>query len=175
MRRAAYQPVLAHVLRGVSRGLPGVTPARQGGAMSIPPEGAPERFFTLADRPVMQWRLPDGGQAVLAMHPSSGAFLPSHTLHTRLREGAADLDELDRPAFLEAVRSWRARAAAARHALPIQWQPTTDVEYPYRAEQDGQELVIRANFHLPDPPWSVLVAGQVVEELWEWPAAWVRV
>jgi hypothetical protein len=137
-------------------------------------ESVPDRYFALAGRPVMQVRNAEGGQGVREMHPATGAFLPTYALYTRLREGSADLDELDRTAFLELVTQWRHRLAMRRRALPIRWTPTGDVLFPWQAEQEGQPLMLRLNPYLPDAQFSVMAADQAVDELEDWPPAWLR-
>lgn len=135
-------------------------------------EWVPDRYFALAGRPVMQVRNAEGALGVREMHPATGAFLPSFALYARLREGAADLDELDRAAFLELVAAWRQRLATRRRALPIRWTPTGDALFPWQAEQEGQPLRLRLNPYLPDLRFSVLAADQAVDELEDWPPAW---
>jgi len=137
-------------------------------------EWKPDRYFALAGRPVMRVRNAEGAMGVREMHPVTGAFIPTHALYSRLNEGSIDLDELDREAFLDLVVAWRAKLALQRRAEPIHWSPTGDEEYPWRGEQAGQPLLLRVNHYLPDPLYSVMAAGQAVEDLEDWPQAWIR-
>lgn len=137
-------------------------------------EWVPDRYFALAGRPVMQVRNAEGALGVRAMHPATGAFLPTHALYTRLREGSVDLDELDRAAFLALVAAWRQRLALRRRALPLRWRATGDALFPWQTEQEGEVLRLRLNPYLPDFPHSVMAADQAVDELADWPPAWLR-
>lgn len=136
--------------------------------------GEPERYYTLAGRPVMSIRTPDGGMGVMELHPASGAFVPTYALYGRLREGAVDLDEVDRATFIGLVRACRGRAMAARCARPIAWRRTGDGEFPYAADDEGEALVIRVNDYPAEPLHSVMVGDQAVGDLEDWPPAWTK-
>lgn len=122
----------------------------------------------------MRVRNAEGALGVREMHPATGAFIPTYALYSRLSEGAIDLDELDREAFLDLVVAYRAKLAALRRAEPIRWWPTGDATYPWRAEQAGQPLLLRVNDYSPDPLYSIMAADQAVDELEDWPPAWSR-
>lgn len=56
----------------------------------------------------------------------------------------------------------------------VTWRATPSAEHPYEAEVDGRRWTIRVNDFPAEPMYSLLVDGEVVEDLEEWPAAWVR-
>ncbi len=52
---------------------------------------------------------------------------------------------------------------------------TDDARYPYAADINGERWTVRINEFPEDPSvYSLLIDGQIVEELMEWPAAWTR-
>ena len=140
----------------------------------LPQGGAPVRFYSLAGRPVMETRTADGGADLFALDAATGAFLPARELWPRLRDGAADLDEIDEGLFRQIGRELRRRAMDARTAQEVHWAATGDAEYPWRALLDGHETRIRINDFPDEPLMSLIVAGQSVGELEEWPASWTK-
>lgn len=163
-RRAAAQ-----TQAGTSADLQPAEPADIG---PLPDGGAPHRFYALAGRPVMETRTKDGGADLFAMDKDSGAFLPARELWPRLREGSLDLDEIDEALFRQIGREWRRRAMDARTAQTIVWEKTGRGEYPLRATIDGREALIRVNDFPDEPIYSIIIAGQSVGELEDWPPAW---
>ena len=65
-------------------------------------------------------------------------------------------------------------SGVAFDGLPIAWAHTGDGDFPYRATVDGVELLLRVNDFPAEPLYSLLVNGQVAEDLEDWPAPWVR-
>ena len=140
--------------------------------MFVPKGGKPERYFALAGRPVLQLRTVEGGRAVLALDPATGALLPGHALYRRLSEGSVDLDELDQEGFKALVRQWRARIVAECEASVIHWTRTGDLDFPYAATRGGQRLVLRLNDHPAEPLLTLFVGDQPISHLETWPEAW---
>lgn len=140
----------------------------------LPDGGVPQRFYALAGRPVMVTRTKDGGADLFAMERETGAFLPARDLWTRLREGSIDLDEIDEERFRQIGREWRRRAMEARTSRAVTWEETDSAEYPLRTLMDGHETRLRINDFPDEPLFSVIVAGQSVGELEDWPPAWRR-
>jgi hypothetical protein len=66
------------------------------------------------------------------------------------------------------------RSGMAFDGRPIAWAHTGDGIFPYRATVDGVELLLRVNDFPAEPLYSLLVNGQVTEDLEDWPARWVR-
>ncbi len=57
----------------------------------------------------------------------------------------------------------------------IVFHDSGDARFPYRATVDGQSWRVRIN-EFPCTPslYSLIVDGEIVEELMEWPATWLR-
>jgi hypothetical protein len=57
----------------------------------------------------------------------------------------------------------------------VAFRASGDARYPYAADVDGQRWTVRIN-EFPEEPsvYSLLINGQVAEELMDWPAAWTR-
>lgn len=57
----------------------------------------------------------------------------------------------------------------------VSFRATGDARYPYEASIDGTTWTVRVN-EFPEEPslYSLIVDGEVVEELMDWPAAWTR-
>jgi hypothetical protein len=68
----------------------------------------------------------------------------------------------------------RRQIVAGILALPIAWEPTGDGEIPYRAEVDGRAHRIRVNDFPAEPLYTLLVDGEVLADLEDWPVAWVK-
>jgi hypothetical protein len=59
-------------------------------------------------------------------------------------------------------------------SLPVVWRRTASAEHPYEAEVDGRRWTIRVNDFPAEALYTLLVDGEPVEDLEEWPAAWRR-
>jgi hypothetical protein len=57
----------------------------------------------------------------------------------------------------------------------VTFRATNDARYPYAADINGERWAVRIN-EFPEEPsvYSLLIDGQIVEELMDWPAAWTR-
>jgi hypothetical protein len=64
--------------------------------------------------------------------------------------------------------------ASAWTETPIAWTHTGDGEVPYRADEDGWNLLIRVN-DFPDQPLYTLFVDEIkISDLEDWPPAWTR-
>jgi hypothetical protein len=54
---------------------------------------------------------------------------------------------------------------------PVNWERTTDGEFPFRARVDGQEWQLSANSH-GGPPYRLLIDTQQRAVLHAWPEHW---
>jgi hypothetical protein len=133
-------------------------------------------FYTVNDRPVKIVQLPDGGADCLVFDFTTGGFFSDRGYFTRVSETGIgkDVDSLTEQAFDALVASLRRSVSEKRQAAPIVWEHTGDREFPYRAEVAGKALTIRINDFPDEPAYTLLVEGQEVEDLEEWPPAWVR-
>lgn len=139
------------------------------------PEGEPVAFYSLAGWPLMTLTPSGGGLAVMGLDRNTGVLVPRYDLLTRIREGAADLDQLDMPAFRALLRRWRERLMREHCAQARAWVPTGHGEFPLRGEIGGQPARIRINDFPAEPMYSVIVAGQNIGNLDDWPAAWTEI
>lgn len=58
---------------------------------------------------------------------------------------------------------------------PVTFQATDDARHPYAADINGERWRVRINEFPEDPSvYSLLIDGEIVEELMDWPAAWTR-
>lgn len=56
--------------------------------------------------------------------------------------------------------------------LPIVWKHTGDAEFPYTAEVSGRCFTIRINDFPAEPLYTLLVDGNELADLEDWPSAW---
>ncbi|NJL93629.1 MAG: hypothetical protein HC915_07810 [Anaerolineae bacterium] len=56
----------------------------------------------------------------------------------------------------------------------MQWSVNADVDYPCRAQVDGQVWHLRLNDFPEAPRYSLLINGEVVQDIEDWPPAWQR-
>ncbi len=69
-------------------------------------------------------------------------------------------------------RGWR----VITHSLmtTIQWESSGDGEFPYAAAVDGQRWLIRVNDFPAEPLYTLMIDGQPVFNLEDWPSVWRR-
>ena len=72
------------------------------------------------------------------------------------------------------ITALRRHIVAGLVAMPIVWEPTGDGEVPYRAEVDGRPCRVRVNDFPVEPLYTLLVEGEALADLEDWPAAWVK-
>ncbi len=120
-------------------------------------------------RLVITFRRDDGteGELAVPMHEARRAGA-GHLLSVRPGDRIVkDADEAwPRLASPPAQSRWVKRAIA--------WRSSGDPDEPYVAEVDGRSLRIRANTLRHEPPYSVLVDGELDGDVPEWPDVWKR-
>jgi hypothetical protein len=134
------------------------------------------RYYAVNGRPVQIVATPDDGADALVFDSATGAFVPDRSSFGRVAVTGVgeDVDRLTADEFAGLVAALRQPIAARRRASPIVWEDTGDGEFPYRVRVRGKTLTIRINDFPAAPLYTLLVDGQEVEDLEEWPAAWVR-
>jgi hypothetical protein len=133
-------------------------------------------YYAVNDRPVKIVELPDGGVDALVFGFATGGFIPDRSYFARVSETGIgkDVDQLTEGEFEALVATLRRSVSEERQTTHIAWQGTGDGEFPYRAQVRGRTLTIRVNDFPAEPLYTLLVDGQEVEDLEDWPAAWVR-
>lgn len=139
------------------------------------PEGEPVALYSLAGWPLMTLTPPDGGLAVAGLDRETGVLASRPDLFARLREGSVDLDQLEMPAFRALLRTWRERLMHTHCAQAKVWIRTGHGEFPLRGEIGGQPALIRINDYPADPLYSLIVDGQNVGNLEDWPTSWTEI
>ena len=59
-------------------------------------------------------------------------------------------------------------------AMFIPWEVTEAINLPLRAEVHGHECFIRVNDFPDEPLYTLLVDGEEVRDMDEWPVGWPR-
>jgi hypothetical protein len=62
----------------------------------------------------------------------------------------------------------------SRQARTVNWQDGPEPRVPYVASVDGERWELQRGEDMTVPRYTLVVDGVVVEELSEWPSAWVR-
>lgn len=134
------------------------------------------RYYTVNDRPVKIVRLPDGGADELVFDFMTGLFIPDRSYFACVSETGIgkDVDQLTEEEFQARVAALRRMVGERRQERPILWQQTGDGEFPYRAEVEGRLFTIGVNDFPAEPLYTLLIDGQEVEELEDWPPAWIK-
>ena len=134
------------------------------------------RYYAVNDRPVQIVALPDGGADALVFDFATGSFVPDRSSFARVAGTGIgkDVDRLDAVAFQRLVATLRLPIAARWRASPLVWERTGDGEYPYRTRASECTLTLRVNDFPAEPLYTLLVDGQEIEDLEDWPPAWVR-
>ena len=134
------------------------------------------QYFAVDGRPVQLVASPDGGADALVLDAATGAFVPDGSYLRRVAApgtGTA-VERLTAPEFARLVATRRRPIAARLRASPVVWEATGDGERPYRARVRGTTLTLRVNDFPAAPLYTLLVDGQEVDDLEEWPASWAR-
>lgn len=58
--------------------------------------------------------------------------------------------------------------------IPVMWTHTGDVDNPYTADVRGQRYTLRLNDFPAEPAYTLMAGGHELQDLEEWPRAWVR-
>lgn len=152
-------------------GMPGAESESFAGPL---PAGEPVALYSLAGWPLMTLTPPDGGLAVMGLDRGTGVLVPRYDLFARVRDGSADLDRLDMPAFRALLRTWRDRLMQAHSAQTKVWTRTGNGEFPLRGEIGDRPALVRVNDFPAEPLYSVIIDGQNVGNLEDWPATWTK-
>jgi hypothetical protein len=133
-------------------------------------------YYPVNGRPVKIVLLPDGGADALVFDWVTGGFVPDRSYFGRVSETGIgkDVDQFTEAEFEAVVVALRRQASEKRRATPFAWELTGDGEFPYGAEVGGRALTLRSNDFPAEPLYTLLIDGCEIEDLEEWPAAWVR-
>ena len=132
-------------------------------------------FYAVNDRPVKLVKTADGGLDALAFDWKTGGFVPDRRYFSDISEhGTKDVDQLTAHEFEALLIALRRPIVENLVNTRIVWEATGDGEFPYRAKLGEQTLTIRVNDFPAEPLYSLLVGGDAIEDLDDWPAAWVR-
>ena len=134
------------------------------------------RYYAVDGRPVALVATPGGGAEALAVDGATGGLFPDPGFLGRVGAAGAGegVERLTEDAFARLVAARRRPIADGLRASAIVWESTGDGEVPYRARAGGRTLTVRVNDFPAEPLYTLLVDGQEVEDLEDWPAAWVR-
>ena len=131
-------------------------------------------YYAVNDRPVKIVELPDGSGDALAFDWATGGFAPDRSYFGRTLEHGKDVDQLTEEQFAALVRALREPICEKRRTMPLVWEHTGDGEVPYRTRVGERILTIRVNDFPAEPLYTLFVDGEEVEELEDWPVAWLK-
>lgn len=133
-------------------------------------------YYAVNERPVKIVQLPDGSSDALVYQWATGAFTPDRSYFEKTMDHGPgkDVDQLTKDQFDGIVARLRAPVAAQRAATPIVWTHTGDGEFPYRADVEGRSFTIRVNDFPAEPLYTVMLDGHELEDMNDWPSAWVK-
>jgi hypothetical protein len=132
------------------------------------------RYYAVNDRPVKLVELPTGEVDAQVFDFATGGFISDPSYLTKI-SGGGDVDQFsEKAAFDRLVAEQRWAAAERRHTRKITWEHTGDSDIPYRTKVDGKTHEIRVNDFPSQPLYTLIVDGEAVEDLDDWPSAWVR-
>lgn len=133
-------------------------------------------YYTVNDRPVKLVELPEGRCDALVFEWETGNLAPDRSYFERVSETGIgkDVDRLTEEEFERRVAGLRASLSTQRQATPITWAGTGDGEFPYRIEIRGHVFTIRVNDFPAEPLYTLLIDDREVENLEDWPPAWIR-
>lgn len=142
--------------------------------MMVPQSAKQVRYYAVEDRPVKVESVGPSGLVALVLDLTTGAFVPNPALLERVASGAPDVKELSEHKFQRLVKELRRSASYDRQTTQMTWHPTGDPEYPYRAELGGAVYTLYYGDFPGEPMYSLLVEGQVVDSLDQWPRLWTK-
>lgn len=133
-------------------------------------------YYAVNDRPVKIVQLPDGGADALVLDWATGAFTPDRRYVEKVSGTGIgkDVDQLTESEFDQLVSELRRPISARRTATAIRWEHTSDAEFPYRVLVDGHTHTIRINDFPAEPLFTLLIDGQEIEDLEDWPRGYGR-
>jgi hypothetical protein len=132
------------------------------------------RYYAIDDRPVKVESSSSSGVVAHALDLTTGAFGPDHAMLGRIASADKNVEEMSEPMFQRLVAELRRSASYDRQNSAMAWFPTGDPEYPYKAELGGTVYIMYSGDFPVEPMYSLLVDGQVVDNLDSWPRAWIR-
>lgn len=133
-------------------------------------------YYAVNDRPVKVVELPDGSADIFVFEWATGGFVPdrSYWEHVHGGDDFKDVDRLTKDQFDHLVAPLRTRAVVKHVTNPMVWQATTDGEFPFRSSTEGYTFTIRINDFPAEPLYTLLIDGEELADLEEWPAVWNR-
>jgi hypothetical protein len=75
---------------------------------------------------------------------------------------------------MELIEAVRRRVVATLIETPIAWERSGDGEMPYRALVGGRLHAVRVNDFPSEPLYTLIVDGEALADLEDWPAAWSK-
>lgn len=132
------------------------------------------RYYTVNDRPAKIIPTADGGADMLVLDMLTGVFRPDRSYFSRVTEVGKDVESLDETRFNLVVAAIRREIATNLQTLTLAWHLTGDGEFPYRAEIQGCVHTIRVNDFPAEPLYTLLVEGEPVADLEDWPTNWSK-
>ena len=133
-------------------------------------------YFTINEQPVKLVLLQGDEIEAHAFDFTTGLFAPDRSYFSRASDMGPghNVEQISEAGFESLVAELRREISERRQASVIVWRHTGDGEFPYEAEVEGQTFTIRIN-DFPDQPLYTLLAGdKKVEDMEDWPSAWVR-
>ncbi|MEO6457396.1 MAG: hypothetical protein ABIO92_03845 [Chloroflexia bacterium] len=133
-------------------------------------------YYAVNDRPVKIVLLPDGSADCLVFDFTTGGFIPDRSYLSRTLEVGIgkDVDQFTEAEFEQIVAELRQLISEERQATPIAWELAVAGVFPYHAQIKGRTFTIRVNDFPDEPLYTLLIDGEKVEDLEDWPQAWVR-
>jgi hypothetical protein len=141
-------------------------------SMTKPAAGYP-RYYAVNDRPVKLVQRDSGVVDAVVFDFATGGWKPDPAYFSKISDGG-DVDALAEDAFQQLVAHTRRLSAEKRHAAPIQWTHSGDGEFPYQATVENRALQIRVNDFPAEPLYTLIVDGEDIEDLEDWPSAWKK-
>jgi hypothetical protein len=132
------------------------------------------RYYAVEDRPVKVESTGPSGLIAHVLDLTTGAFVPDPVMLERVASGALDVEELSEHKFQRLVEELRRSASYDRQTTQMTWQPTGDPEYPYTAQLGGTVYTLYYGDFPAEPMYGLLVEGQVVDSLDQWPRLWTK-
>lgn len=129
-------------------------------------------YFAVNDRPVKMVRLPGGGSDTLVFDWSTGGFVSDLGYSEHVFTPGKDVDQFTEEEFEARVRALREPILERLHAQDLVWQHTGDGVIPYTTKLGERVLTVRVNDFPAEPLYTLLVDGEAVEDLDDWPGAW---
>ena len=129
-------------------------------------------YYAVNDRPVKIVELPDGSGDALAFDWRTGGFVPDRSYFGRTLEHGKDIDQLTEAQFTALVGALRVPICEKLRATPLVWEHTGDGEVPFTTKVGDSVLTIRVNDFPAEPLYTLLVDGDEVEDLEDWPESW---